>query len=706
MTNTGFVKAYGISYVGTLPKIKKSNDQLQPIYEAFTNALESIRLLDSTNNGKISVTISFITDMFSGQDNKVDLSSIIIEDSGIGFNKDEFERLLNLNDTGKGFFNKGSGRVQFLHFFDKTEVESTFKDATSTTGYLERKFTLSKSEAYLKNNAIVKKESLEEVSSTETKTKVIFKSPMDKTDLEYYASISVDELKQNLINRYLAFFCENQKTLPEIVIKKQVDNIVIEESKIHTEDIPPIDREDDLHVNYSRLSGDGKSIEKAARTEVLHLRGFKINKDKLKKNGLKLTSKGEVAKDIKLDSLLVDDHIDDNRYLFLLSGDYINNRDTDTRGVLIIPSLDEFRKTSGDATSLFTQEEIVLEDIRERANQKILEMWDEISSRTTEKNIEIEKLRAMFLLNPETIKEAKIKLNDTEQEILEKIYKVDAKNIAQKDAEIKKRVDNLDSLNPISKDFQEKFTEEINELTKAIPLQNRTELTHYVARRKLVLDLFTKILNRKLAVQSPGNANYDEALIHNLLFQKGSDRPDNSDLWIINEDFIYFSGSSETRLSKLEINGQKVFKEKFNEEEERYLQSLGEDRKIKRPDVLLFPDEGKCIIIEFKTPLVNVSEHLTQIDFYASLIRNYTIDEIQLTTFYGYLIGENIEPRDVLGRVSRYEHSYQLDYLYRPSENVIGFDGRSNGSIYTEVIKYSTLLERARRRNEIFISKL
>ena len=438
MTETGFVKAFGISYVGTLPKIKKSNDQLQPIYEAFTNALESIKLLKSSNNGKIRVTVSFRTDMFSGQDSSNKLDSIIIEDSGIGFNTAEFERLLNLNDTGKGFFNMGSGRVQFLHFFEKTEVDSIFKDSNSKTGYFERMFTLSKSEAYLKNNAIVKNRSLKEVNSTQTMTKVIFKSPIDKTDLEYYSMISIDEMKQNLINRYLAFFCENQMTLPEIVIKKQIDNISVEECHILQEDIPPIDREEDFHVNYSRLSGDGKSIEKAARTEVLHLRGFKINKYKLKKNGIKLTSKGEVAKDIKLDSLLVDDYIGDNRYLFLLSGDYINNRDTDTRGILLIPSLDEFKKTSGDTSSLFTQEEIVLEDIRDRANQKILEMWDEINSRTKEKNIEIEKLKEMFLLNPETIKEAKIKLNDSEQEILEKIYKVDAKILLKKMQKLKK----------------------------------------------------------------------------------------------------------------------------------------------------------------------------------------------------------------------------------------------------------------------------
>ena len=162
-----------------------------------------------------------------------------------------------------------------------------------------------------------------------------------------------------------------------------------------------------------------------------------------------------------------------------------------------------------------------------------------------------------------------------------------------------------------------------------------------------ILDLFEKILDRKLKTQIDNTNNYDEALIHNLLFQQQSQDSENSDLWIINEDFIYFKGSSEKQLSKLEIKGKKVFKTKFTDEETRYLSSLGENRKIKRPDVLLFPEEGKCIIIEFKTPDANVSEHLTQIDFYANLIRNYTEDKFQFTTFYGYLIGENIENKDV-----------------------------------------------------------
>ena len=121
---------------------------------------------------------------------------------------------------------------------------------------------------------------------------------------------------------------------------------------------------------------------------------------------------------------------------------------------------------------------------------------------------------------------------------------------------------------------------------------------------------------------------------------------------------------------------------------------------------MLFPEEGKCVIIELKAPDVNVSAHLTQIDFYASLIRNYTVDDFRITTFSGFLIGEDIEDRDVRGRVSRFEHSLHLDYWFRPSEKVIGFGDRSDGSIYTEVIKYSTLLKRAKLRNQIFIEKL
>lgn len=703
MIQSEYIQGYGIHYGGAISKISKSGEKLQPVYEALTNSFEAIRLLTGkVTPGHIKVRLHYTKGLFE----TYQFHSISIEDTGIGFNDNEFNRLVNLNDAGKGFNNKGSGRVQFLHFFERTEFTSIFEDKTSRTGFKQRKFTLSKSPSFLNKNAIIRHDSLIETDAKSPITTIVLSSLLSDKDLKFYNDLSLPELKESIVNRYLPFFCENRETLPDIKLEKISHSDVLESMDIRSEDIPDIDQQDDIIVHYYKHSSDGKSIEKTSRFEKLNLKGFKIEKSRLQKNGLKLTSKGEIAKEVKLDSLLVDDIIDGNRYLFLISGTYIDERDSDNRGVLQIPTLDEMKGKGGGPGWFFGEEEIVLDEIREKANEKILTMYEEIAKRSSQKQDEIEKLQKMFLLDPNSLKEVRIKLTDTDEDILEKVYKADAKQFAKRDAEIKKRVDHIDNLNPNSPDFRDVFVEEVNELTRAIPLQNRTQLTHYVARRKLVLDLFQRILDRKLHIQDPNGRNLDEALIHNVLFQKGSDKPENSDLWIINEDFIYFSGSSETQLSKLKIDGKPVFKIEFSVEEERYLHSLGENRKIKRPDVLLFPEEGKCIIIEFKSPEVNVSDHLTQIDLYANLIRNYTHDYFQITTFYGYLIGENIEPRDVLGRVSSYEHSYHFDYLFRPAEKVNGFDGRENGSIYTEVIKYTSLLKRTKKRNSIFIDKL
>lgn len=191
-----------------------------------------------------------------------------------------------------------------------------------------------------------------------------------------------------------------------------------------------------------------------------------------------------------------------------------------------------------------------------------------------------------------------------------------------------------------------------------------------------------------------------------MIFQQGSTDAASSDLWLISEEYIYFKGNSEKRFKDIKINGEKIFKSEFSEEENEYLNSLGEKRLINRPDVLLFPEEGKCIIIEFKAPDVNVSEHLSQINFYANLLLNYTDPKFGFKRFYGYLIGESIEDRDVRGRVSAIERSEHFGFWFKPSETVVGFDGHQDGSLYTEIIKFSSLLARAKMRNKMFIEML
>ena len=699
----GYITAIGINYSGTLPKIKKSVDKLRPLYEAITNSFEALRLKESdSSNQEILIKIIAIKNVFSDETQEYDFRQFEIEDNGIGFTDSEFERLISLNDNRKGFWNKGTGRVQFVHFFERSTYESIYRDSRSLTGFRKREFILSKSRPFLEKNAIIQYISNEDIEAQKGRTKLILTSPISEKDRNYYSSLTLEELKSEIINHYLAYLCENRDSLPKISLEFIVGDEVKDSKTIDKNDIPKSDYVTDFEVKYSQISADNNSIEQSNESEIFNLKSFKISTQKLPENEILLISKGEVAKNITLNNLSPKDHINNNRYLFLLSGEYIDKRDSDLRGDLKIPNKEDFKK---NVNSLFAENEIIIEDIEEETNLVIEQYYSEIRKKSEEKKQNLRRLKQMFLLNDETVNSLKIGLNDSDKEILKKVYQADVKIIAQRDAEIKRQIEQIEKLKPTSKDYSKQLELKVNELVKTIPLQNRTALTHYVARRKLVLELFDKILKKQLEILEE-TGRIDETILHNLIFQQHSDNPSESDLWILNEEFIYFSGVSEKELRLVEIDGNKLFKEEFAEEEDKYLNSFGEKRLSKRPDILLFPDEGKCIIIEFKSPDVNASLHLSQIDFYANLIRNYTFEKFQITAFYGYLIGENIEPRDVLGRVSRYEHSYHFDYLYRPSENVIGFDGRQNGSIYSEVIKFSTLLKRAQLRNKVFIDKL
>lgn len=685
---------------GVIQDFPKSRSALQPIFEAFTNSLEAIKIKQKAYSDLIGDIKIIINASETTVANNFNFDSLTIIDNGIGFNDEQFTRFNRFKDTTKGYKNLGSGRIQYAHYFDKTSINSVFEDDDKT---YEREFYVSKTKVYLDNNSIVFHKKCEEISKRESGTTIKFETLLDNSAL--YNKLDAKSLKEQLIKRYIHTFSLNKNKLPNIEIKYKVQGSLIDDVKIETKDLPDIEKTEILKIPYKKLSDNGLSIEEIDKTEDFKIDAIRLKDDLIEHNDLKLVSKGEIVEesDVELESLPKGENIKGYKYIFLISSNYIDDRDTDVRGVLKIPTVDSLTKN----TSLFIQEEITIEDIQNGVNEKINTMYPEIDQVKKEHTLEFEKLKEMFFLDDESLNDMKISINDTEVEILEKVYKSEAKKTAQLDASIKKSVDNLEKLDTSASNYHEELRKEVDKLVKAIPLQNKKTLTHYIARRRLVIDLFDKVLDKKLDIQKDGR-NYDEALIHDLLFQQGSNDTESieSDLWIINEDFIYFKGNSNIALNQIEVNGVKLFKSDFEVEEDNYLRSLGENRKLKRPDVLLFPEEGKCIIIEFKAPDVNVSDHLTQIDKYAGLIRNYTNDDIQITTFYGYLLGESIENRDVLGAVSSYEVSYQFDYLFRPSTKVIGFENRINGSIYTEVIKYSTLLERARQRNNIFLQKL
>ncbi|MDT0675116.1 hypothetical protein [Autumnicola musiva] len=710
MGNKGYIKAYGIHYIGALSKIKKNDKFLQPIFEAITNSLESIRILKKKtgiNRGpQINLKLYFTKNLLSEEDKKYNFEKLEITDTGIGFDDTEFERLIALNNDEKGFFNKGTGRVQFLHNFNKTKVVSFFRDETSLTGFRERIFTLSKSKPFMKENSIIRLEegNFNEIKTNNSFTSLTFEGLLEERDKSFYDSLTVAELKEQILTHYLAYFCENRENLPRILITPIINNKPGESLEIMSEDIPIPDKEENVIVHYCTMQ-EGQ-VKKTSKKETLKLKAFKLSAEKLERNELKLVSKGELANNIKLENLLAQDEIDGNRYLFLLSGDYIDERDSDTRGKIRIPQKKEFKKR--DSLEIFEDEEILLEDIEEKTNNVILSIYDEIKKHIEDKQKNIKQLQKMFLLNPRILDSVrnKIKIGDSDDVILRKVYEAEAKLTADGDAELKKQIEALSHLNTSHPDYNRVLMQQVEEVVRAIPLQNRTALTHYVARRQLVLELFNKIIRKELDIQKDSKKNMDEKLMHNLIFQQSTDDTEHSDLWLLNEEYIYFRGTSEGQLNKISIDGEPILKEVLTEEEDEYRLKQQGDANQKRPDILLFPKEGKCIIIELKSLDTNISEHLNQINRYASLINNLSKEKYNFHTYYGYLIGENIDIDDIEDNDSDFKPAHQLNFLFRPHKRIVGKFGKNDGALYTEVIKYSTILERALVRNEVFIQKL
>ena len=242
-----------------------------------------------------------------------------------------------------------------------------------------------------------------------------------------------------------------------------------------------------------------------------------------------------------------------------------------------------------------------------------------------------------------------------------------------------------------------------------MPLQNRTNVTKHIARRKLVLEIFDMIMQKELEKLKAGG-RVDEDLLHNLIFQQHNTNTKDSDLWLLDDQYLYFEGCSEKDLDKIKIGGTKLIKERLSDEEKAYkIRQLGDktvDVGDRRPDIMLYPAEGKCILIEFKAPDVEVSKYLDQINQYAMVINNLSDEKFKIHAFYGYLIGESIDYDFIEEKNSAFKQAPNLKFLFRPSYDLPGRFGRSSGDLYTEIIKYSDILKRAQLRNKILMEKL
>ena len=125
-----------------------------------------------------------------------ELIDISIEDNGVGLDSENYTRLITFKDDTKGFNNRGSGRLQMIHYFQYVIFESVYMENDIK---MRRRFTLSCMKEFLDKNSILYEESKDVPFDGDIKTLVRLSDPSDPKDAKYYQDIDVFEVKKALL---------------------------------------------------------------------------------------------------------------------------------------------------------------------------------------------------------------------------------------------------------------------------------------------------------------------------------------------------------------------------------------------------------------------------------------------------------------------------------------------------------------------------
>jgi len=689
---------------GAMDLIKKSKYPLTPLFEAITNSLEAIsqRNLSGDEDPIITVTLHF-TGLI---DEVKELQKIEVEDNGAGFTPENYKRFEAFFDKSKGYDNKGTGRLQFLHRFDKIQVDSVYEIEGVTR---HRTFTCSR-KYFPRGGDDQVCDSSESIS-----TKVILSDGnFEGEEKLFFDELTIDgilkEIKRHFLLRFYLDTKKEELAAPKITVIFMKNGEKIDSQFLTSEKMPAPIATGDIKVPYLKVENSkaDKIVWRPVKgkDEIINWAHFKIPEDELEKNDVYLCSKDMPVQSLVFKQIKKNESVDGFKYLTAFYGDVLDKPEnvSDTVDRFCFPDKKETETSISDLFFNEDEEFLFLDSIKEQVNKVIPSIYKDVFDLKNEQEKDVENIARAHGIPIEVAMKAKINLTDNEQVITRKIYAEQSNGLAEKGFQAKKLHESLKELNPTTDNYQEELEKKVIELSALIEEQNKEELSRYVIRREMVADALKKILAGELDYQTQprikGQNKDKEGLVHDLILKrKSSDTSVLNDLWILDEEFLHFHGCSDLPLKQIQDSqGNNLLKDISDEIILEF--GLNLDR---RPDIFLFAEEGKCVMVELKAPDVDLADHLNQMTKYCNLIANFS--NKKLDRFYCYLIGEKINA--VIDLPGDYEETVNGDWL-RANTPIKSFDKNRDtiATLQIEVVKLSSLQMRAHRRNQSFAEKL
>jgi hypothetical protein len=689
---------------GSLKNNRINANHYVVIDELFSNALDSFLIRKNKGPSVDSLEVFFDIEIFNKDFHGRQLSlNIKCLDNGAGLGEDQLKAFVTKDTSYKDDLAidgigkcKGSGRIQFLHYFANLSIDSVyFYDGK----IFRRKLSIDGSTKEIDVDSF----STAEVDGCDINTTItlaLIKDCAEKifSNLDLKHDFSATILKQHIIISFLQRLVSLKNQLGDFTIRfRSKYGDLSEEASLTKQDLPTAKSKKEVKIFPK------SSPMQEYRFVISH---YELDKTEfnLRKNTVALCSKSSIALDITKKYLksksLENNDVKGLYHIILVESSYLDTNVNVQRSDFEIPS------TASDAArGEFINTPLSFEEIYDKIDDIVIEMlsppdWDR---QDIVKNIELK-----YGISSNMLADAKVRIRygDTEEGVVERTLSSYQTQIIKDTNEIFDIKKEIAESNPNSEKFRKKVNELAWKYTSSLKSIDMANLSQVVVRRTAILEILGLAVKQELLCQTEDDTKKkkNEALIHNIFFpmQKDSSETADHDIWILNEEYNYYDYiSSDKSLSKiLWTDSEFLFDASIDDELEKILEKNYEDNSRKRPDIAIFSKGGSAIIIEFKAPGVSMDEHIGDLMEYSQLLAAKS--KGKLKKFYGYLIGTDINQNRITG-YNKFPNGKGWFGTHPITEHDTG---TRLGELYSEIIFYDDIIDRANTRLEVYKKKL
>lgn len=637
------------------------NNTLLPIFEAIVNSFQAIEEGSATKPGIIEIDIvrSSQKDLvFEDKEELPEIIDFIIKDNGIGFNNVNYESFNYAHSTYKKG-GKGIGRFTWLRAFQHAEIESRYKENEQ---WHLRKFHFEPTKKG------IEKHSLDTVNSTNERHTIVKLKGL-KEDYRKWCNSRAEDIALKIIEHTFIYFLNED--CPRIILNDLNHQIVV----------------NDLFQLFTNGQVETKPIQ--IRENKFALRIVKLYSNKVDNKIHYCADNREVLFDKisieipELDNYLVDEHGKQFSMAVYVEGNFLNQNVNEERTTI------NFSKGEIEFPDQVTQEELrvaITDLLQEEFQDQIRKLSEARINKVREFVAQHPRYRQLLKYKPEKLKLIPSTLSEEKMEL--EVFKIQQ----ELELDVKKETKSVLKFISSEEDLND-FDEKQKELYAKIIEVGNAKLSEYVIHRKLVIDLFDKLLKRKAT----------EKAIHSLIFplQSLSDEVgfEDHNLWMLDEKLSYHKYlASDKTFKKVE-----------------HVDSESKDR----PDIIIFnkpfvfsnddkPYES-IVLVEFKRPMrddyTELENPISQINKYAREIINgeakdkndREFDFRKNTPIYAYIVCDLTKKLKAFANDAGYK-------LLPGGDGYFSFN--DNYNMYVEIMSFDKILKDSKDRNRVLFEKL